>query len=329
MAQSLAQVTLCPHGGIPQECYLDNGSEYKALAEAMVRLSTLAEMQFRVTLAKPYSPTSKGEIEGFFNILEGILKGLPGWIGGDRTNKKSENKGKVVAPYAKGLDALEEDIQAAVAIYNSRPQSGRLGGLSPLEALEHKIETTGFVARFAVRGPSSDAFDLIFSKSETRLIRQGTIHFEGRQWHSPAIDHLPCGAQVEILSPLRKERDRLFVNYQGEALGWAEPLPVFQHGDRDGARLQAHLERGRRKAVRDLKAQIDPDVSTFGFQKIAVDRFAPNAPDPHRWLCAIDKTAVPSVAELEAAEDAKRRADMEEFLAVTGKTSRGVSGCSH
>ena len=325
VAQSLAEVTLSPHGGIPQEYYLDNGSEYKALAGAMVRLSTLAEMQFRVTLAKPYSPTSKGEIEGFFNILEGVLKGLPGWIGGDRTNKKSENKGKVVAPYAKGLDALEEDIQTAVAIYNSRPQSGRLDGLSPLEALEHKIETTGFIAR----RPSPDAFDLIFSKSETRVIRQGTIRFEGRQWHSPAIDHLPCGAQVEILSPLRKERDRLFVRHQGQALSWAEPLPVFQHGDREGARLQSNLERGRRKAIRALKAQIDPDVSTFGFQKIAVDRFAPNAPDPHSWLCAIDKTVAPSVAELEAAEDAKRRADMEEFLAVTGKASRGVSGCSH
>ncbi len=176
VAQSLAQVTLCPHGGIPQEYYLDNGSEYKALAGAMVRLSTLAEMQFRVTLAKPYSPTSKGEIEGFFNILEGILKGLPGWIGGDRTNKKSENKGKVVAPYSKGLDTLEKDIQTAVAIYNSRPQSGRLDGLSPLNALERKIETTGFVAR----QPSEDTFDLIFSKSETRVIRQGTIRFEGR-----------------------------------------------------------------------------------------------------------------------------------------------------
>lgn len=98
VAKSLAQVTQCRHGGIAGEYYLDNGSEYSALASAMAHLSVLADMQFKVTLAKPYSPTSKGEIEGFFNVLEGILKGLPGWIGGDRTNKKSANKGQVYCP---------------------------------------------------------------------------------------------------------------------------------------------------------------------------------------------------------------------------------------
>lgn len=85
-------------GGIAGKYYLDNGSEYSALASAMAHLSVLADMQFKVTLAKPYSPTSKGEIEGFFNVLEGVLNGLPGWIGGDRTNKKSANKGQVYCP---------------------------------------------------------------------------------------------------------------------------------------------------------------------------------------------------------------------------------------
>jgi hypothetical protein len=32
VAESLAQVTLCPQGGIPQEYHLDNGGEYSALA---------------------------------------------------------------------------------------------------------------------------------------------------------------------------------------------------------------------------------------------------------------------------------------------------------
>ena len=43
----------------------------------MQRLAVLADHDFKVTLAKPYSPTSKGAIEGLFNILEGIFKGLP------------------------------------------------------------------------------------------------------------------------------------------------------------------------------------------------------------------------------------------------------------
>lgn len=322
VAEALSQVALCPHGGIPQEYYLDNGSEYKALADAMVRLSTLADMSFNVTLAKPYSPTSKGEIEGFFNVLEGIFKGLPGWIGGDRTNKKSENKGKVVAPYRKGLAALEEDIRAAVAIYNNRPQSGRLDGLSPLDMLERKIAETGFVARV----PSAEAFDLIFSKADTRVIRQGAINFGGRQWHTPAIDHLPVGAAVEIRSPLRKQRERLFVRHESKDLGWAEPLPVFQHGDREGARLQARLERGRKDAVCGLKAQVDPDVSTFDLQKQGVDRIAPNAPAPENWSYAIDKTAASTVAELEAEENAASQALINELRTVRGLTSREASG---
>ncbi|MFC3059412.1 hypothetical protein [Paenirhodobacter populi] len=323
VAESLSQVAFCPHGGIPLNYYLDNGSEYDALASAMVRLANLAEMQFGVTLAKPYSPTSKGEIEGYFNILAGIFKGLPGWIGGDRTDKKTQNKGQVVQPYAKGLEALEADILAAVAIYKSRAQGGRLAGVSPLDMLERKIADTGFVARV----PSEESFDLIFSRSDSRTIQQGTIRYDNRQWHTPAIDDLPIKEPVEILIPLRKRCDRVFVRHAGKALGWAEPLPEFDHGDREGARLQARLEKGRLDAIKKLEVQIDPDISTFELQKGAVDKIAPNAPAPEFWTWAIDKTSQPSgVAELEAVEDARRRADLEEFLAICGDTRRGASG---
>lgn len=323
VAKSLSQVAFCPHGGIPLNYYLDNGSEYAALSDAMMRLSNLAEMAFGVTLAKPYSPTSKGEIEGYFNILEGIFKGLPGWIGGDRTDKKTQNKGEVVSPYSKGIAALEADIQAAVAIYNTREQSGRLSGLSPLDMLERKISDTGFVARV----PSEEAFDLIFSRPDGRTIRQGTIRYDNRQWHTPAIDDLPISEQVEILIPLRKRCDRVFVRHAGKALGWAEPLPEFAHGDREGARLQSRLEKGRTDAVRKLAKQIDPAISTFELQKAAVDRIAPNSPAPEFWTRAIDKTAMPpSAAELEAAEDARRRADMDEALALYSQSRREASG---
>ncbi len=239
VAEALSQVAFCPHGGIPQEYYLDNGSEYSELAAAMARLANLAEMQFGVTVAKPYSPTSKGDIAGFLNILEGIFRGLPGYIGGDRTNKKTENKGRVVQPYRRGLDALEADIRDAVRIYNDRPQSGRLGGLSPVQALDAKIRETGFSARL----PSEDVFDLIFSRPETRGTRQGMLTIGGALYHSPRMDDLPVGARVEALVPLRKGRGRVFLRHDGEDLGWAELQADFAHGDRDGARRQGALER--------------------------------------------------------------------------------------
>ena len=323
VAESLFRVSQCRHGGIPQEYYLDNGSEYSAIAGAMIRLSSLAAMQFGVTLAKPYSPTSKGEIEGHFNILEQIFKGLPGWIAGDRTNKKAQNKGQVISPYRKGLDALEADIQAAVAIYNNRPQSGRLDGLSPLEMLEQKIADTGFVARV----PSEEAFDFIFSKPETRTIRQGVIEFDNRAWHTPAIDGLPPRAKVVVLLPLRKQHDRIFVQDGVDQPSWAEPLPGFQHGDREGARLQARLEKGQKAAIKKLESQIDPKVSTFELQKEAVTRTAPDAPDPDIWTRAIDKTFLPpSAAELEAREEAEARDFMEEYLSMQRAGRREADG---
>lgn len=312
VAEALSQVAFCPHGGIPQEYYLDNGSEYSELTSAMARLADLAEMQFGVTVAKPYSPTSKGEIEGFFNILEGIFRGLPGWIGGDRTNKKTENKGMVVKPYGRGLDALAADIRDAVRIYNDRPQSGRLGGISPVQALDAKIRETGFSARV----PSDDAFDLIFSRSETRMVRQGMITIGRALYHTPRMDDLRVGARVEAFVPLRKGRDRVFLRHDGEDLGWAELQPAFAHGDRDGARWQGALENGRRDAVKRLRAQTDPTVSTFELQKAAVRQLAPAAGDPEVWTHAIDKTLLPPSPEDRAeAEDAERRAIINEFLA--------------
>ncbi|TRD22539.1 integrase catalytic domain-containing protein [Palleronia caenipelagi] len=312
VAASLAQVAMCPHGGIPQEFYLDNGSEYGQIMPSMGRLAVLADREFKVTLARPYSPTSKGEIEGFFGILEPIFKGLPGWIGGDRTNKKTANKGKVVEPYKRGLDHLAQDILAAVAIYNDRPQTGRLNGLSPIEMLERRIDETGFVARV----PSERAFDLMFSKSETRKIRQSMIEYDHRQWYCRDLAKLPAGTRVEILIPLRGVSDLLFVRHRDLGDGcWVQPEQIYQHGDRDGARRQSELERHKKDVVRALRQQIDPTISTFEFQKQAIERIAPNAPSPEFWTQAIDKTAVPpGPAEIEADEDQKRRAEIEDFL---------------
>lgn len=325
VAEALWQVSTCRHGGIPQQYYLDNGSEYAALTDAMVRLSCLANMDFGVTLAKPYSPTSKGDIEGHFNILEHIFKGLPGWIGGDRTNKKSQNKGEVIQPYRKGLAALEADIQAAVAIYNDRPQSGRLDGLSPLEMLEKKIAETGFEARI----PSEEAFDLIFSKSKPKTVRQNAIEHVGKKWRSPLLDGLELDAKVEVLVPLRKDQNRIFVRKATKDIGWAYPTPTFQYGDRDGARLQAQLEWGRMDAIRELETQIDPTVSTFELQKQAIRRTEPIAPEPQRWTRAIDKTLLPATFEEQEAEaDEEARQLINEYLPASRAGKREVSGCN-
>jgi hypothetical protein len=332
VVEAIAHVAMCPHGGIPEHFYLDNGPEYKAVAAQMARLSYLAQDQFGLTLAKPYSPTSKGSIEGLFNILEQIFKGLPGWIGGRRDNKKTANKGKTVAPYTRGLAQLVQDIEACVAIYNSRPQGAgsRLAGLSPKEALEMKIEATGFTARM----PSEEVFDLIFSRPETRTVNQSAVQIDNRVYHGPVLHRMMPGEKVEVLLPLRKDRGYAWVNLRGRAPERIELAPTFAYGDRAGARYQAQLEAASNRFVRDLARDLDPTVSTFEHQKRAADMTPPRAKAPDVWTGprVIDKTA-PRKTEDElrderARETLRQLAEVEAQIEAE-KAKRAISGGHH
>lgn len=327
VTESVKQLCFSPHGGIPQEFYLDRGSEYKALTGAMQRLSTLAQQRFGATLAKAYHAASKGSIEGVFHIAEDIFKGIDGYIGGDRTNKKSANLGKVVAPYRKGLEALERDIQDVVAIYNDRPQRGRLNGLSPLQMLEKKIKETGFVAR----RPDSMAFDMMFNRPDVRTIQSGGhIVIDHNRYYGPCLDTLLKGEKVDVLIPSRKDAGRIFVRKGGKDLGWAGLMQVYASGDRQGARDQSAMEKGMMRAIRALEAQTDPSKRLFPMQVAAISKRTPDAPEPEVWsvsgLGVIDKTAQLSPAQLEAAEDAQRRAFLDEILANDAKFKREASG---
>lgn len=289
IAESLFDLTSCPHGGIPKEFYLDNGSEYAALSDAMARLAVLSEREFGLTLAKPYSPTSKGSIEGLFHVLEDIFKGLPGWIGGRRDNKKSSNKGKVVAPYSKGLGQLTEDILACVAIYNSRPQgsASRLGGLSPKEVYEIKAEATGFRPRHF----SEEAFDLTFSKAYSKVVRQASVTIERRAFHGDYLHKVLPGETLEVLVPLRKGMDHAWVNLPGKDPELIKAAPQFAYGDRRGAVYQTWLERNSNAAVKAMVKDIDPSVSTFENQKRAADMSPPQVAGAEVWATrTINKT---------------------------------------
>ena len=330
VAQSLAQVTMCPHGGIPEEYYLDNGSEYAELPRLTSRLTVLAERDFKTTLAKPYSAQSKGDIENHFHILQGIYQSLDGYIGGDRTNKKSVSKGKVVKPYRHGLAQLEADIHAMTAIYNDRPQSGRLNGISPLQALEAKIRETSFVARV----PDEDSFDLIFSKQDTRMVRQGCINRDGEQYKADFLDDILNRDKVEILIPLRSRRDRVFVRRRGIDLGWANALPKFDQGDRDGARLQSAMESRAVAKINALRVDVDPEISTFDIQKSNVRKVAPDTPAPENWTYAIDKTGDDTAAvELDKKRAATNRAyEDQRWASIIAKRTaekRKASGGDH
>ncbi len=142
VADSLAQVAFCKHGEIPNIFVLDNGSEYSELARSAKSFANLADKKgsYYVVKTEPYAPQGKGEIEGLFPNLQGFYQSFDGYIGGNRLHKRLASKGRIVESYRHGVEQLERDIADMVNIYNNRPQSGRLNGLSPLRMLEQKIK---------------------------------------------------------------------------------------------------------------------------------------------------------------------------------------------
>jgi hypothetical protein len=157
VARSLYGVITCPHGGIPREILIHNGSEYKALSEAVARFCAMAEIAgLEVIKSRPYSPEGKGRLEGAFGILEARhLSALPGYIAGDRMKSPTKSKGRRMDPYPHGADKLVSDIHLAVAQFNGTPQQGQLAGQSPKGMLEAKIRETGWHAQvgFALTKP--------------------------------------------------------------------------------------------------------------------------------------------------------------------------------
>jgi hypothetical protein len=190
--------------------------------------------------------------------------------------------------------------------------------------LEAKIKATGFVARV----PDEASFDLIFSRSDVRTVRQGCITVDGRQYHGACLDGLLPGDAVEVFLPLRKDRGFIFVRTSKDAAPVRlDILPTFADGDRDGARLQGQLEAGVNRAIRDLSRDIDPNLSTFEARKAAADMTPPMAPSPDIWTRAIDKTNWPiSEADLEEQEDARKRRLLDDLFPRFGdQTSREAS----
>ena len=98
VAEALAHLTMSPHGGISEHFYLDNGSQYAALAAAMGRLSYLAQDQFGLTLAKPYSPTSKGSIEGLSTSWNRSSRACPAGLADSGTTRRPQTRGRPSRP---------------------------------------------------------------------------------------------------------------------------------------------------------------------------------------------------------------------------------------
>jgi hypothetical protein len=250
--------------GLPQALYLDNGSEYRWSDFIDDALKLVARVDgggddrcSQIVRAKPYNAPAKA-IEGLFGILEQrYFRTLPGWAGGDRTNKKTANVGKPPEPFPGTIDDLRVAIGSCLTLYEMSPQRGTLKGRSPRQVYEAAL-AAGW-QRVAV---DQRQLHTVFATDEIRTPRQGYINFGGDKWTCPELQaflgnriivRVPKFHQPEVL-PLLDPAAR-------QIIGFATPATRYGVLDPAGARAAATMDKRRRTAVRELD-QMAPDVDT-------------------------------------------------------------------
>lgn len=274
---SFISMTQHPEWGMPRSLYLDNGSEYnfadfiddalKLVADdGLSRLSPIIR-------AKPYNAPAKA-IEGVFGLLErNYFSQVPGWIGGDRTNAKTSNVGRLPVPFPGSIVELEGVLRAYLTLYETQPQSGDLQGRSPRDVFFesttdgwHRIDVDPFALRVA------------FSTEETRTVRQGSINVGGRRWTCPELQSY-LGDQITVLIP--KYEDWLSLPLRddhGRWLGNAVPDQAYHPLDPEGARETAKRSRRFETAVRTMGRTL-PRRDLVG-EAIASAALVPDLPVP-------------------------------------------------
>lgn len=308
IADAMFNLVCDPMGGVPHTGYLDNGSEYGSLMDALAEIPGADHALFEfggVVKAMPYNGPAKGLLEhGFSTLEQGYFKHIPGWIGEDRTNKKTHAVGKPVKGFEGSVEELVQAVLDMVRAYNEEPQGGLLNGMSPRDAMED-----AFARGWQSRTMDVDAFDFAFSRKEERQINQGKVRFANQFWVSDATCQLGAGDTVTLRIPLRSKAEGIFVMQGRNRLqGRAVPETLYHPLDRDGARESARRNKLQEEAIRALKRGVDRNVDPAAEILKGITR-APVSVEHDAIIRLGD--APPSHPGLEDIE--KRRSEMHDF----------------
>lgn len=257
--------------GMPHMLYLDNGSEYRwpeFVDDAMklVRahtpgfISSIGYLDRRdkaaTVRAKPYNAAAK-LIEGIFGHLERhIFNTIPGWVGGDRMNKKTAKVGRPTEPFPGDITALKRVIASCMTLYHDMPQAGDLKKRSPADAYR-----TALAEGWQRVTIDPNELRSVFATEKVVKPRKGCISFGGRDWTCDALTaHI--GKAVTIRIPKYEEPSVLpLLDEAGALIGFAEPVEVFAVLDQRGAKEAERRARLKQAAVAQLGRSAS-DVST-------------------------------------------------------------------
>lgn len=251
--------------GMCQTLYLDNGSEYRWAEFVNDALKLVSDIRYNsdsrsshIIRAKPYNAPAKA-IEGIFGVLEQTyFRTLPGWAGGDRTNKRTHQVGKPTEPFPGTINDLAQAIGGLLRLYEIKPQIGSLNKRSPQQALEAAI-ANGWQAIMA----DYRELHVIFATDETRKPRQGYINFDGDKWTCRELQAFQ-GDRITVRIPKFEGPHvlPLIDPMTNRIVGYATRAERYGILDKAGAKAAAQMDRASRDGVRQLRESaqnIDPN----------------------------------------------------------------------
>ncbi len=330
-----------PRWGMPDSLYLDNGGEYNwaELIDDAMKLScrmrlldgepnfaaSVRARRSAIIRALPYNAPAK-PIEGTFASLEGsVFSMFPGWIGGNRMKKKTANIGKEPAPYPGDEAAFRRSLSTALGWYDTHPQQGFLGGLSPREAFAAFVE--GGWQRTDI---DPEVLRWVFSRPVPRTIRRSEFSLDGASYTAPELGQLLSGTRVIVRVPLVGGRQRLPVLDEREnPICMAMCKPVYDALDGEGARVAAEGRRATEAGVRAMRRETDPVDAEARIAEVLSGE--EQAPVPERGNIvrmggSLEKIARESAricasgqlsgSDHEEREETERRRNIDEFLKV-------------
>tara|TARA_R110001583_G_scaffold195501_2_gene374408 strand:+ start:12825 stop:15098 length:2274 start_codon:yes stop_codon:yes gene_type:complete len=257
--------------GLPKALLLDNGSEYSwdELEAGFAALSSLARgfnfmirdddeatpileendegRETPIIRAMPYRASSK-PIEGIFAVLErNLLRAFPGWIGGDRMNKRTHKVGEASRPFPGTIDDFEATFYEALRFWRSIERPA-LGGRS-IDQVRDAFQRDG--------GPLPPAVErsaLVAALSETvkRKVTTWGVEIDGQWYRSDAL--ISNTGQTMVFRYAKWAPEYVFYIGAGKALVKVPLAPVFNYTDGEGARHQADLTKIQNQWTRQLKA---------------------------------------------------------------------------
>lgn len=259
--------------GLPKRLLLDNGSEYswRELEAGFATLASLAKgfafiireddeatpiiedagdddwRETPIIRAMPYRASSK-PIEGVFAVLErNLLRAFPGWIGGDRMNKRTHKVGKAPRVFPGTTNDFEAAFYEGLRFW--RTLERRAFGRRSVDQVRYAFQNDG-----GSRPPEVPRPVLVAALSDTVKRKVTTWGVQlGNHWYrsESLINHT---GETMTFRHAKWCPDYVFYLGTGNKLVQVPLAPLYNYTDGEGARDQAHLTKISNQNARQLKS---------------------------------------------------------------------------